>query len=214
MLATILATPCSAPFVGTAVGFALARGSQEIALIFLTLGIGLALPYLAIAAVPGLVSWLPRPGRWMLWLKRALGLSLAATGLWLGLILAQQTGILAASQRADGIAWAKFDAAAIPALVANGKVVFVDVTAEWCLTCKANKEFVLTKAPVVDALGDTMPMRADWTNPDPAISAYLAGFGRFGIPMNVVYGPKAPQGILLPELLSSDDVMTALGQAK
>lgn len=214
VLATILATPCSAPFVGTAVGFALARGPQEIALIFLTLGIGLALPYLAIAALPGLVGWLPRPGRWMLWLKRALGLSLAATGIWLGLILAQQTGILSASQRADGIAWTKFDPAAIPALVADGKVVFVDVTAEWCLTCKANKEFVLTKAPVVDALGEVTPMLADWTKPDPAISGYLASFGRFGIPMNVVYGPKAPQGILLPELLSSDDVMTALQQAK
>jgi suppressor for copper-sensitivity B len=214
VLATVLATPCSAPFVGTAVGFALARGPQEIALIFVTLGIGLALPYLAIAAAPRLVAWLPRPGAWMLWLKRALGLSLAATGVWLGLILAQQTGLLAASQRADGIAWEKFDAAAIPGLVADGKVVFVDVTAEWCLTCKANKEFVLTKAPVADALGETVPMLADWTKPDPAISAYLASFGRFGIPMNVVYGPKAPQGILLPELLSSDDVMTALQQAK
>ncbi|MDY0871393.1 protein-disulfide reductase DsbD domain-containing protein [Dongia rigui] len=214
VLATILATPCSAPFVGTAVGFALARGPQEIALIFIALGTGLALPYLAIAAMPGLVAWLPRPGAWMLWLKRALGLSLAATGLWLGFILAQQTGLLAATQRADGIAWTKFDAAAIPGLVAEGKVVFVDVTAEWCLTCKANKEFVLTKAPVAGALGETMPMLADWTRPNPAISAYLAEFGRFGIPMNVVYGPKAPQGILLPELLSSDDVMTALKQAK
>jgi len=214
VLATILATPCSAPFVGTAVGFALARGPQEIVLIFLTMGLGLAGPYLAIAAMPGLVRWMPRPGGWMRWLKRALGLSLAATGLWLGVILAQQTGLLAASQTSDGIAWTKFDAGAIPGLVADGKVVFVDVTAEWCLTCKANKEFVLTKAPVVGALGEAVPMRADWTNPDPAISAYLAGFGRFGIPMNVVYGPKAPQGILLPELLSSDDVMTALQQAK
>jgi suppressor for copper-sensitivity B len=214
VLAMVLATPCSAPFVGTAVGFALARGPQEIALIFITLGFGLALPYLAIAAMPRLVTWLPRPGAWMLWLKRALGLSLAATGLWLGFILAQQTGLLTASQRADGIAWTKFDAAAIPALVADGKVVFVDVTAEWCLTCKANKEFVLAKAPVSGALEQTIAMRADWTRPDSAISAYLAGFGRFGIPMNVVYGPKAPQGILLPELLSSDDVMTALKQVK
>lgn len=214
VLATVLATPCSAPFVGTAVGFALARGPQEIALIFVTLGIGLASPYLAIAAMPRLVAWLPRPGAWMLWLKRALGLSLAATGLWLGLILAQQTGVLTAAPRADGIAWTKFDAEAIPGLVKQGKVIFVDVTAEWCLTCKANKEFVLTKAPVAGALGETIAMRADWTNPDPAISAYLASFGRFGIPMNVIYGPKAPLGILLPELLSSDDVMTALRQAK
>jgi suppressor for copper-sensitivity B len=214
VLATILATPCSAPFVGSAVGFALARGPAEITAIFLALGIGLALPYLAIAAAPQLVTWLPRPGRWMLWLKKLLGLSLAATGLWLIFVLIQQAGYVALPQRSGDIDWHEFDAAAIPTLVGEGKVVFVDVTAEWCLTCKANKEFVLTRAPVVDALDDTHAMRADWTRPDPAISAYLSSFGRFGIPMNVVYGPGAPAGILLPELLSSDDVMTALKQAE
>lgn len=214
ILATILATPCSAPFVGSAVGFALSRGPVEIAVIFLALGVGLATPYLAIALAPRLVTWLPRPGRWMLWLKRLLGLSLAATGFWLLFILAQQTGLLSTLQRADNVAWQKFDAAAIPGLVAEGKVVFVDVTAEWCLTCKANKEFVLTQAPVAGALRKTHAMLADWTRPDPAISAYLASFGRFGIPMNVVYGPGAPDGILLPELLSSDVVMTALKSAK
>lgn len=214
ILATILATPCSAPFVGTAVGFALARGPLEIMAIFLMLGVGLALPYLAIAAVPRLLGILPRPGRWMLGLKKLLGLSLAATGLWLGFVLLQQTGFVTLAARDDAAAWRKFDAAAIPGLVAQGHVVFVDVTAEWCITCKANKEIVLTQEPVKAALGETKAMLADWTRPDPAISAYLASFGRFGIPMNVVYGPGAPDGILLPELLSSDDVMTALQQAK
>ena len=214
ILATILATPCSAPFVGTAVGFALARGPIEIMAIFLTLGVGLALPYLAIAAAPRLIGLLPRPGRWMLGLKKLLGLSLAATGLWLGFVLLQQTGFVTLAARDDAAAWRKFDAAEIPALVQDGKVVFVDVTAEWCITCKANKEFVLTREPVAAALAETHAMLADWTRPDPAISAYLASFGRFGIPMNVVYGPGAPDGILLPELLSSDDVMTALKQAK
>lgn len=219
VLATILATPCSAPFVGTAVGFALARGPVEIAVIFVTLGIGLALPYLLIALAPQLVSWLPRPGRWMQWLKSLLGLSLAATGLWLVFILVQQTGLISRSpyalaQKSDDVPWQKFDAAAIPGLVAQGKVVFVDVTAEWCLTCKANKEFVLTREPVANALAGTEAMLADWTQPDPAISAYLASFGRFGIPMNVVYGPGAPNGILLPELLSGDTVMNALQTAK
>ncbi len=87
----------------------------------------------------------------MLWLKRLLGLSLAATGLWLAFVLVQQVGLVAQTRQPDNIAWTKFDAAAIPALVAQGKVVFVDVTAEWCLTCKANKEFVLTHEPVVSA---------------------------------------------------------------
>ncbi|WP_374384391.1 protein-disulfide reductase DsbD family protein [Dongia sp.] len=214
ILATILATPCSAPFVGTAVGFALSRGTVEIAAIFAALGIGLALPYLAIAAFPKLVAWLPRPGAWMRWLKRILGLSLAGTGLWLGFVLLQQTGAIATVRDTDGIAWKKFDAATVPDLVKSGKIVFVDVTAEWCITCKANKEFVLSQEPVVSALGGTVALKADWTRPDPAISAYLASFGRFGIPMNVIYGPSAPEGILLPELLSSDIVMKALEQAK
>ena len=108
-----------------------------------------------------------------------------------------------------------FDEAAIPALVASGKTVFIDVTADWCLTCKANKTLVLDRPPVSTALGDanTVPMVADWTKPDPAISAYLAKFGRYGVPLNVVYGPKAPQGIALPELPGPQTILDALKQA-
>jgi suppressor for copper-sensitivity B len=216
VLATVLATPCSAPLVGTAVGFALAQGPGEIALIFLMLGLGLATPYLAIAAFPALVGWLPRPGPWMRWLKHLLALSLLGTALWLGSVLAQQLGWWQREADNDGISWASFDEQAIAAEVARGQVVFVDVTAEWCITCRANKEFVLAQEPVVSALAaqDLTPMVADWTNPDPVISAYLAGFGRYGIPMNVVYGPAAPQGIVLPELLTSDSVLDALKAAR
>lgn len=216
VLAAILATPCSAPFVGTAVAFALSQGPVDIALIFVALGLGLAAPYLVIATFPAMVAWLPRPGRWMIWLKRLLALSLVGTALWLLAILAQQTGLLQRTAADDGIAWRDFDQAAIAAEIENGQVVFVDVTAEWCLTCRANKEFVLKRDPVRSALGDrnVTPMLADWTNPDPAISAYLASFGRYGIPMNVVYGPRAPQGIALPELLTSEAVMDAIRQAR
>lgn len=216
VLATVLATPCSAPLVGTAISFALAQGPVEIAAILLAMGAGLALPYLAVAAFPGMVALLPRPGRWMVWLKRLLGLSLLGTALWLLMVLGQQVGWWQKQVSDDGIKWVPFDAAAIAAEVGQGRVVFVDVTAEWCLTCRANKEFVLKREPVMSALQDKQvtPMLADWTNPDPAISAYLASFGRYGIPMNTVYGPGAPAGILLPELLDADTVMQALEQAK
>jgi suppressor for copper-sensitivity B len=217
IFATILATPCSAPFVGTAIGFALSRGTGDIFAIFLAMALGLALPYLAVAAVPGLATRLPRPGRWMVWLKRLLGVSMAATALWLVWILAGQTGLLrhSATGPAEAVAWRSFDEAAIPGLVAEGKTVFVDVTADWCLTCKANKTLVIDRPPVSAALGapDTVAMVADWTKPDPAIAAYLTEFGRYGIPLNVVYGPKAPQGIALPELLTGDAVVAALKQA-
>lgn len=266
--ATLLATPCSAPFVGTALGFALSRGSLEIISIFAAMGIGLALPYLLIALFPKIATRLPRPGRWMAWVTRVLGLALVATAIWLATVLAGQIGWEAAGgivafaaligavfavrrfvpearigkhagylaaglaiaavvsavfapqvariSTADGLAWTPFDRDAIPDLVADGKTVFVDVTADWCLTCIYNKTAVLEQNPVRAALTadeSVVAMIADWTNPDPAIADYLASFGRYGIPFNVVYGPDAPAGIALPELLTESAVLTAIAAA-
>ena len=259
--ATLLATPCSAPFLGTALGFALAAGPLEIVAIFLALGIGMALPYLLVAAVPALARALPRPGRWMIHLRRLLGLLLAGTAIWLLAILSGELGLrpalavalllgfgaltlavlrepvtrwslvaialLAAlfvpavvpMPRAAPVAeagpWQAFDPAAIGGLVRDGHVVVVDVTADWCLTCKVNERLVLDAAPVKEALAQpgVVAMRADWTRPNPAIAAYLGRFGRYGIPFNAVYGPAAPGGLLLPELLTAGAVTGALAQA-
>jgi suppressor for copper-sensitivity B len=267
-LATALATPCSAPFLGTAVGFALARGAGEIFLIFAVLGLGLALPYLLVAAAPGLAAHLPRPGAWMVTVRRILGVALLATTLWLLSVLAAQTGTLAAivtgavllaigftlwfwrdghgmRQRVSlGMAgmlavsafavpaslaipkdtvsspaavdhWQSFDEGRIPSLVSEGKVVFVDVTADWCITCQANKRLVLDRAAVVERLAseNVVAMRGDWTSPNDEIMRYLESFGRYGIPFNAVYGPGAPDGIALPELLTVDTVTDALNRA-
>jgi suppressor for copper-sensitivity B len=267
MFATLLATPCSAPFLGTAIGFALARGPADILAVFAALGLGMALPYLAIALWPGLATRLPRPGPWMITLKRFLGLALAGTAVWLltvlvatmgidgamaagllllfvvlGLVLRQNAkpaarqaiGLLvaalalfavlsplhfmagagSASSKMDAL-WKPFDLAQIPKLVAEGKTVFVDVTADWCITCQVNKAAVLTRGEAAKRLsspGD-VAMRADWTRPNDAIAAYLASFGRYGIPFNAVYGPGAPEGITLPELLSEAEVLAALDKA-
>jgi suppressor for copper-sensitivity B len=264
--ATLLATPCSAPFVGTAVGFALSRGTLEILSIFTALGLGLALPYLAVAAVPALATRLPRPGAWMIRLRRLLALALVGTALWLLSVLAVQIGVagsaviglllaaiglvLLAAQRhwlprhvapvavvvlaalavaapalpfqraapQTGVAaeaWQPLDEHEIARLVTAGSVVFVDVTADWCITCQVNKALVLDNAEVAELLaGDGVAlMRGDWTLPDPAISDYLASFERFGIPFNAVYGPGAPAGIALPELLSKTAVIEAVAQA-
>jgi len=267
--ATLMATSCSAPFVGTAVGFALARGPAEIALIFALLGLGMATPLLAVAALPGLVRFLPRPGAWMVWLRRVLGLALAGTALWLLWVLAQIAGPTAAtvaglalaalvaalavqdryagiwrrvaqgaamalvavsvlvpalatppatrlaSNVGEAIQWQGFDPARIGREVAAGKLVFVDVTAAWCLTCKVNEAAVLDRAPVASRLGSpgVVAMRADWTRPEPRITAYLQSFGRFGVPLDVVYGPARPDGEALPELLSASTVMAAMERA-
>jgi suppressor for copper-sensitivity B len=270
--ATLLAASCSAPFVGTAIGFALARGPMDIALVFGALGLGMAAPFLAIAALPGLVAHLPRPGRWMIWLERMLGVALIGTAGWLLSVLALESGIeiafiagaililllalLAWRQRqptesavrrslgavaiglatlavlvpslrgeagsakavgpqADAGQWQPFDEAALHRLVATGKTVFVDVTAAWCLTCKANELAVLDRAPAAERLRGphVVAMRADWTRADPAITAFLQSFGRYGVPLDVVYGPGAPQGIPLPELLTSGAVLDAFARA-
>ncbi|MBC7907306.1 MAG: thioredoxin family protein [Rhodospirillaceae bacterium] len=214
--ATLLATPCSAPFLGTAVGFALARGPAEIMAIFAALGLGMALPYLAVAARPDLARRLPKPGAWMVTVKKVMGAALAATALWLASILATQTGLLGvATQAKTDIVWAEFDQGALSQAVAGGKVVFVDVTADWCITCKVNKAAVVERGEVAKRLstGTVLPMRADWTKPDDGIARYLASFDRYGIPFNAVYGPGAPDGIALSELLTEADVLAALDKA-
>ncbi|CAM4309756.1 protein-disulfide reductase DsbD family protein [Palleronia rufa] len=260
--AAILATPCSAPFLGTAVAFALAGRSMDVAVVFTALGLGLSLPYLALALRPGWVRRLPKPGRWMVAIRIVLGALLALTAAWLLWVLLGVAGatagwlvaglsaltlaILVLSSRMKNIvvagtvallgtatlaapvlaptdtapaavaaSWTPFDRAEIPVHVSKGHVVFVDVTADWCLTCKANKTLVLDRGAVAQALAreDIIPMQADWTRPDPAISRYLESNGRYGIPFNAVYGPGAPEGIVLSEILSESAVLDAIAKA-
>jgi len=99
--------------------------------------------------------------------------------------------------------------------VGEGHVVLVDVTADWCINCQVNKLLVLDRGWTGEALasGRVIGLKADWTNPDPAITSYLAGFARYGIPFNAVYGPRAPQGLPLPPVLSETSVRQAVEQA-
>ena len=267
-LATLVATPCSAPFLGTAVGFALSRGWLDIIAVFSALGVGLAIPYLAVAAFPMLAQKLPRPGRWMNWVRMAMGGALALTVLWLLYVMANVIGQggaavlsafllligavlwirrmpasklgshaskalivlgvvaitfpatwerspLQARGQAFSSVWQNFDRAKIRKLVAEGKTVLVDVTADWCVTCQVNKRLVLHVGDVGEKIKSRkiIAMRADWTRPSDMIPKYLARFGRYGIPFNVVYGPQAPNGIALPELLTSGLVLGAFERA-
>ena len=215
LFATLLATPCSAPFVGTAIGFALARGTYEILIIFSALGLGMASPFLGVALWPELATKMPHPGPWMGVVKKLLGTILAATALWLVVVLIGVAG-RADPSRSDGLAWVAFDQNVIAAEVAKGHVVFVDVTADWCITCKLNKLTVIERGEVAKALSEpgVTAMQGDWTKPDETITHYLETFGRFGIPFDAVYGPGAPNGIALPELPTTQDVLNALRAAK
>lgn len=212
MLATLLATPCTAPFVGTAVGFALSQGAGDIFIIFTAMGIGLSLPYLLVAAFPQIASVLPRPGAWMVIFKRVLSVAMAITAIWLGGLLSTVSSNKEITVTVEESAYVIFDTEVIKAYSARGQTIFVDVTADWCLTCKVNKSLVLDSVEVKQALKDShaILMRADWTKRDDKIASYLKQFNRYGIPFNVVYSPKYPNGYPLPELLSKKAVIDAL----
>lgn len=119
------------------------------------------------------------------------------------------------SNEGQAIQWQGFDPARIRRDVAAGKLVFVDVTAAWCLTCKVNEAAVLDRAPVADRLANpgVVAMRADWTRPEPQVTDYLKSFGRYGVPLDVIYGPARPDGEALPELLSASAVLGAIERA-
>ncbi|MGB2080114.1 MAG: protein-disulfide reductase DsbD family protein, partial [Vibrio sp.] len=266
VFATVLATPCSAPFLVTAVSVAFVSSIWHAMLIFLMLGVGMALPWIGVAIWPQLIHKLPKPGRWMLTLRFVFGLMMLATSFWLlsilqsfigtglsvlvalillvflaratalqygrvflikscalGLIisvLALVVGALTTKHWATPLArdhnWQVFEQSQISSQVAAGKVVFVDVTANWCITCKANKVGVLLQEPVYSRLGqaDIQLMRADWSQPSDKISSFLQSYGRFGVPFNIVYGPNAPQGIELPVLLNAENVLSTIEKAK
>ena len=266
MFATLLATPCSAPFLGTAVAVALASSAVVLVAIFTGLGLGMALPWLLLALFPSVIRALPKPGLWMEKVKWLFGLMLLATSLWLLSLLsftlgASLTWALAAllivlplwslirqygargllfglagllllgavagigafatqskwvSPIKDELNWQPLDADRIAIEVAAGKRVFVDVTADWCITCQANKIGVTLRDPVYSALqaDDIVLMRGDWTRPNSAITDYLHANQRAGIPFNQVFGPGLPQGKALEVLLTTNKVMAALDEAK
>jgi len=263
--ATILATPCSAPFLGTAIGFALAGNFSDILAVFFTLGLGMAMPYLIISAFPSFADRLPRPGVWMITIKRILGIALAITAFWLLSILAIQVSTIAALfvgiliiliglilmararlkrnyrrltgtgitlavlgafwipyniqpsavQNQKGSHWQPFKPELIRELVDQGKTVFVDITAEWCITCKVNKATVLRnqKVKALLASNNIIAMQGDWTKPDEKILSYLRRFNRYGIPFNAVFGPKMASGEILPELLTTRMVFRSIKKA-
>lgn len=271
LFATLMATPCSAPFLGTAVGFALSQSAMTIFAVFTAIATGMALPYLALAAAPGAAKLLPKPGSWMETLKVVMGFFLAAAAIWLLYVLAAQMGrerlafielallalalfvwmrhhalrsqaarivallgiigsivtalILASGanqmtttetpEHAGGlVAWTTFDRQEAEGLAAEGRLVFVDVTADWCFTCKVNERLVLETPEIADAFErySVVAMKADWTNRSDTITDFLADHGRYGIPFYLLYRPGQEPHIF-GELLNQQDVLEVLESA-
>jgi suppressor for copper-sensitivity B len=274
LFATLMATPCSAPFLGTALAFALAQPAGTIFAVFTAVGLGMALPYLVLAAAPRTARLLPRPGAWMDTLRKAMGFLLAGAAVWLLYVLGSQVSperrawielamlgiallvwlrhraapgprvamvrrgagvgvallVLVAlgvgwragevqaavdGQQAAGlIAWETFDRARAEALAAEGRLVFVDVTADWCFTCKVNERLVLETEPMAAAFArlEVVAMKADWTNRNDEIAAFLEEHGRYGIPFYLLYRPGADPHVF-GELISRDGVIRVLEEA-
>ena len=275
VLAVVIASPCTAPFMGAALGFALTQPAATSLAVFAALALGMALPYMALCVAPGWRRWLPRPGVWMQRLKQALAFPMFATAVWLLWVLGQQAGIdamarvllalvalalllwlmhigaarsllgkgvaalaLAAllvwgwpsvsapaadnaanpaatqpaqtAHTADGV-WLPYDEAQLARFAAEGRPVFVDFTAAWCVSCQVNKRLVLSTAATLADFerANVVLMRADWTRRDATITQALARLGRNGVPVYLLLRPGMTP-LLLPEILTGGVVREAL----
>lgn len=259
-LAVIVATPCTAPFMAGAMGYALAQPAGVMLLVFLALGLGFALPFLCLGYAPKLMARLPRPGPWMVRFKELLAFPMLAASIWLVWVLSLQAGdagvlvVLSAAlliafaiwlfgRRALWIKGAGFAALlgaaallftlqtaqsagaasigtqswsqqAVEQNLSEGRNVFVDFTAAWCVTCKVNERLVLKTEDVQDMFAETNTafLIADWTNKNDIIAAELERYGRAGVPLYLVFTPDGgPQNAtILPQVLTYDIIKDAL----
>lgn len=277
VFATLLATPCTAPFLGFSLGYAFTQGPLVILALFASISLGMAAPYFLLSAQPAWMKVLPKPGAWMERVKQFMAFPLLATLIWLLSVLGGQKGLdgviwtcafllclgLAcwiygafsgplASIRAriisllliilvvggggwaflgdfsqaqasakgvaeekGGIAWREFSAKELASLRAQGKAVFVDFTADWCISCKFNERTAIDVPAVREAFvkQNVVPLKADWTNANPEITAALKEFGRVGVPFYVLYPANNGEPIILPELLTQQIMLDALAKA-
>jgi len=270
VLATLVASPCTAPFMGTALGVAVMLPSAQAMTVFLALGLGLALPLAAIGLWPPLARILPRPGPWMETFKQFMAFPLYLTVVWLIWVLARQTGpdgvgallaglvalafalwmvgrsathrptaapahaatalalivalaALVAATRQQGETrptaespWERFSDARLAEINANPEIgAFVNMTADWCVTCLVNERVSLNTETVRRAMREsgTIYLKGDWTRRDPAITRYLERFGRNGVPLYVFYpAGNAENPVVLPQILTPATVAAALNR--
>ncbi len=264
-LATIVASPCTAPLMGTALGVALTQPTAIALLIFVCLGLGMALPFLILSCWPTLVERLPRPGPWMERFRQFLAFPLYLSTIWLLWVLGHQTSVdtvatvlismtlialaiwlaqggtgfqplkgllllalLAAAiylpvthfqQQASDIEqpsrWQPYTASRLQTLRESGRPVFVNLTADWCLTCLANEKLALSSTRFYDTLeaGNIAYLKGDWTNYNPEITELLNQNGRNGVPLYLLYRPDGSTE-LLPQLLTESIVIDALSNTR
>ncbi len=265
VLAAIAATPCTAPFMGAAVGYAMTQPTAVLVAVMLALGLGFAAPVVALSFSPAMQKVLPKPGAWMETLKQVLAFPLYATAAWLVWVLSIQTGsdgVMAAALGAVGVGFAAwlagktvnaslpvklvapalgaaavglglmlataaqtentasgaeasmlkeepFTQARLDELKAQGRPVFVNLTAAWCITCKVNERVALRSGEVARAFqaGGITYLKGDWTKANPEITALLEHFGRAGVPLYLFYPGHGASPRVLPQILTESRVL-------
>ena len=265
VLAVIVASPCTAPFMGSAIGFALLQPSFYSILIFLGLGIGFSLPYLILSAKPSLLSFLPKPGQWMETFKQFMAFPMWASALWLLWVLSGQVdsqeiiqvllgaliitiGLWLLEKNKSESNWVKWmirlpfvlllifalwlvpttysdsdetqdQLAYTPQLLEDlreeNNLVFLNFTADWCITCKVNEAVALKTSEVSKVLAEKniTYLEADWTRKDPIISETLEQYGRTGLPLYLLF-PSEGDPLILPEILTEDILLSYLNEVQ
>ncbi|MFK8018526.1 MAG: protein-disulfide reductase DsbD family protein [Pseudomonadales bacterium] len=259
VLAVVVASPCTAPFMGAALGFALVQPPLMALSIFAALGLGMAAPFVLLVWVPALAQMLPRPGPWMVTFKEVMAVPLYVTAIWLIWVVGRQTGVdgMAAVLigcvliflalwlwRGDGLvrrllafvslalaislaagpflkervlssaqASNAYSAEKVLQLRANGQPVFVNLTADWCITCLANERVALSKSSVMEAFSEANVayLKGDWTNNDPLITELLRQYDRSGVPLYLLFPADASEPAqILPQILTPSVVIDAV----
>ncbi len=217
VLAVLLATPCTAPFMGTAIGFAITQDALRNFLIFTFLALGFAFPVVLLSMSPRLLKFVPRPGPWMNTFKRLLALLLVGTIAWLIWVLSHVVDSRAPMRPVEideaFIPWMDYSPELMRALREEGKIVFLDFTAKWCLSCQVNEQVVLRNKAVVDKFQElgVSAVKADWTRFDGRITRALAELGKNSIPVYVIYyGQDHQHKKVLPEIITPAIVLEAL----
>ena len=202
LLAVLIASPCTAPFMGAAVGYALMSPTYIYFPIFLTLALGYAFPFALLAYYPKLLhKILPKPGKWMERLKKILSIPIILTCVWLIWVLATQIGLIQNKQLFD---WQEYSLPKVEIAIANKQPVFIDFTAKWCITCLVNKKTALQSDEFAKLVKEKniLLLRADMTEQNAKAANGLKYYGRAGVPLYVYYNAKSDDYLILPQLLT------------
>ena len=207
----LIASPCTGPFLGAALGYTLIQSPWLYLIIFLSLGIGYALPFTLLELHPKIISKiLPKSGAWMLKIKYILSIPIFLTIIWLGWVLFHQLNIT--NQNSQMNHFKTYNENQILSLINSGKPVFIEYTAKWCLTCLLNEKVVLNTEEFAQFAqkNNITLFRADWTDQDFAIGQSIKSYSRNSVPLYVYYPPKYQNYIILPQILNFDIVKSVL----